>query len=208
MTDDYPGPPAHERVTPLIITLSAGDVLYRFNPAGKKSGLFFGKTGDYRWDAPNHSYGVLYASRDVDTAFAETYGHGVTKHSLDTNKVISHDSLKKRDIYEFTVQQELQLAMFYGEGLSVLSLDANICTMPDYSVPQQWSGWVHNLRNKPDGIIYLPRHLTTGASVALFERAAAGLAEKSLGVADKYRDPDTGRTIDDILESQGWALHE
>jgi hypothetical protein len=42
----------------------------------------------------------------------------------------------------------------------------------------------------------------------LFEHAAAGITEKLLGVADKYRDPDTGQSIDDILESQGWVLHE
>jgi hypothetical protein len=208
VTKKYPGPPANDRVAPRIVTLTSGDLLYRFNPASKTSGLFFGKTGDYRWDAPDQSYGVLYTARDVKTAFAETYGHDVTDRSLDNFKVLSHASLRNREIYEFTVQHDLQLAMFYGEGLPVLNLDANICTMADYAMPQKWSGWIHNHKGKLDGIIYLPRHLTTGVSAALFERAAAGIIEKSLGVADKYRDPDTGQSIDDILESQGWVLHE
>ena len=208
MTAKYPGPPANDHVTPRIITLSSGKVLYRFNSASQASGLYFGKTGDYRWDAPNHSYGVLYAARDVSTAFAETFGHDVTDNSLDTFKILSHDSLRKREIYAFTVQWDLQLAMFYGEGLPVLNLDANICTMPDYTVPQQWSGWIHDHKSKPDGIIYLSRYLTTGFSVALFERTAAGLVEKSLGLADEYYNLETGQSIDDILDSQGWVLHE
>ena len=40
--------------------------------------IFFGRTGECRFDAPppDRAYGVLYLAADVHCAFVETFGHG------------------------------------------------------------------------------------------------------------------------------------
>jgi hypothetical protein len=38
------------------------------------SALYFGKAGLYRFDAPQHEYGVLYMAEHIAGAFVETFG--------------------------------------------------------------------------------------------------------------------------------------
>jgi hypothetical protein len=38
------------------------------------SPIFFGRTAQFRFDAPSHEYGTLYVAEDEFGAFVETFG--------------------------------------------------------------------------------------------------------------------------------------
>lgn len=190
----------------LLITLPAATTLYRFIKSHFKSGLFFGATGDWRWDSPDGHYRTLYVADSVDGAFSETFGHDVTKHPLATPKYLSETELRSRNVFEITATRDLLLASFHGRGLGRLNLDGNICSHPDYAIPQQWSQWTHDCPCTVDGILYHGRHLPTSQSIVLFERCRTELTDRDLGPAAEWQNPKSGADIWDIMESQGWDL--
>ncbi len=182
------------------------EILYRFNKAGHSSCLYFSKKKAFRFDDPDKEFGVFYAAVTPDVAFAETYGHDVTNLSHDVHKVLSEYELKQRNVFKIQTKG-LRLAMFFDGGLSILKLDANICATTDCEIPQQWAKWTYRHPNKYDGIVYHARHLPSFKCVALFDRAREKVVEeKNLGSVLGFQHPQTGKTIYDILEDQGWAV--
>ncbi|MEE9493596.1 MAG: RES family NAD+ phosphorylase [Gammaproteobacteria bacterium] len=201
-----PPPPENFTLTPKPAFSKGTRTFYRFNPAGYSSCLYFPRDKTFRFDDPDQSFGVLYASVQPDGAFAETYGHDVTQLPNDDYKIISEHELTLRHVFELHITG-LRLARFCGNGLATLNLDGNICTMPDYTVPQQWAKWVHQHTKGYDGIIFHSRYLPTIESIALFERAKKKVVnEMDLGIALDFVHPRTGKTMEDILINQGWGL--
>ena len=202
----YPRPPNHFDLRPKLAESTGTRLFYRFNPSDFSSSLFFSKNKEYRFDDPDEEFGVFYAALQADAAFAETYGHDVSDVPYDARKVISENELKQRHVFMVGIRG-LRLAMFCGEGLPVLGLDGNICTMPGYTIPQQWAQWIYQHPQQYDGIQYHSCHLLSIDCIALFERAKAKVvSEKDLGSALEFQHPRTGKTIFDIMEAQGWAV--
>jgi hypothetical protein len=92
-----------------------------------------------------------------------------------------------------------------GSGLAALNLDARLLAIVDYAMPQQWSRWIFDAPNAPDGILYPSRALPGATNVALFSRRREVLRERLLGPLPAWRS-ETGTGIIDILDDQGWGL--
>ena len=200
MTLPSPSDAYEERLTEFI--WPDDQALYRFNPAGYESSLYFGKNSEFRFDDPGRSYGVLYAGNCVPVAFAESYGHDVNDIPPDM-RILDVDDLRQRHVFKLETNRALKLADLSGPALPVLSMDATIFTIPDYDLPQRWSAWIHGLSAKYDGIYFQSCKLSTEYNIALFERCSAALSDVDLGQALDWIDAD-GIDIFDILESQGW----
>lgn len=128
---------------------------------------FFGRTGNNRFDAPDGSYGVLYAGRTLAAAFSETFLRDpprdiVFQADLDTRwrTTIDHDPL--------------MLLSAFGAGLRKIGVTAEIGTCR-YDVSQAWSKAIHDHSIGLDGIMWAGRHDNTTRSIALFERARSKL---------------------------------
>jgi len=203
----YPGPPDNFDLTPKLDHSTGTRRFYRFNPINYSSSLYFSMSKQFRFDDPDGKFGVLYAATQADAAFAETYGHDTLDKRDNIYKLISKTELEQRRVFELKITA-LRLAMFCGEGLPALNLDGNICTMAEYSIPQQWAQWTCQHPQHYDGIMYHSRHLPSVNCIALFDRAKGKITkEKDLGSVLNYQHPQTGKTIFDILEAQGWAIY-
>ena len=106
-------------------------------------------------------------------AFAETVLHN--EMPTDGEFTIAETELTRRFLVRFEAASPLVLANFAGAGLRNNGATAEISTMPDYDVPQQWSAAIHAHPSNVDGVLYMSRQLNTGKAIALFDRAAVKL---------------------------------
>lgn len=147
--------------------------LWRIHSA-KRAAVHFGKSGDSRFDDPEHKFGVLYASDTWLGAFIETAGHrtGV--------RIVTRTWLEDRAVTQIAVSRALHLVDLRGRGLPRLGIDARI-TAGEHAPAQRWSRalWLHP--SKPDGLCYCSRHDSSRTSVALFDRVEKSLRTKPLG---------------------------
>ena len=81
----------------------------------------------------------------------------------------------------------LILANFTGKALRRHGATAEISTVADYTLPQQWAAAVHAHPDKVDGILYMSRQLNTGRAVAVFDRAAGQLQKPQYTELPKVR---------------------
>src|SRR3954469_14452002 len=68
----HPEPPPDLASRPLHL-LTIDHAWVRSHPTTFEP-LYFGRSGDNRFDAPHGEYGVLYLAREVEGAFVETFG--------------------------------------------------------------------------------------------------------------------------------------
>lgn len=147
--------------------------LFRIHRA-KKEPLYFGTSGDNRFDDPEGRFGVLYASGTWLGAFIETAGHH-TGHPF-----VTTTWLAGRNLAVIDVRRKLRLVDLRGRGLAKLGADARL-TAGEHALAQRWSRalWTHTA--KPDGICYASRHDLRQVSLALFDRARKALGPRVLG---------------------------
>jgi hypothetical protein len=190
-----------------VVTVPSGTVWHRITHRRHGSALHFGTGPDARWNDPDGRYGVLYLADSVDSAFAETFGHDVPRTIAPlADKFIDTRELEERHIYRVQCRRQLRVGLFHGAGLAALNLDLGLLATLDYRLPQQWSCWVHAAPARPDGITYPSRALPDHVNTALFDRCRGSLTEQDLGTLRRWRCAETGRTIFDILDEQGWGL--
>jgi hypothetical protein len=77
--------------------------------------LFFGKTGDNRFDDPRGEYGVLYAGASEGCAFIETFGEPldfpfVTRAQIDVRKLSEIELMKSLRLVDLS--GEIAVALF------------------------------------------------------------------------------------------------
>lgn len=126
-----------------------------------------------RLNAPDGSYGVLYAAKNVQGAFAETF-----LRNPGTN-AIAADFLKKKAYVELVTTEELRFIRLAGPGLAKLGATAEVvhAGLP-YDVPQAWSAALHALPLTASGIAYHARHDDVELCYALFDRERAKIKEQ------------------------------
>src|SRR5690606_4354958 len=107
--------------------------LHRFYTA-KWDPIFFDTTTAGRFNAPDASYGVLYAAHTIAGAFAETFLRTPGRTLIDT------DLLQRKAYFRLNISSELTLIRFAGPGLARLGATAEVSHggLP-YDVPQTWS---------------------------------------------------------------------
>lgn len=161
------------RRTPNTEELVAGTTLHRFYTAAYDP-IFFDRSGQGRFNAPDNSYGVLYAARTLAGAFAETFLREPGRTLIDLTFVGRKASV------QIEVVETLKLIRFVGPGLAKLGATAEVphSGLP-YDVPQIWSKALHDHPVMADGITYHARHDDTEICYALFDRARAKLVERS-----------------------------
>ncbi|MGB5737613.1 MAG: RES family NAD+ phosphorylase [Thiohalocapsa sp.] len=203
-----PPPPVggHHKVR--LVRLPAGQVWYRISHRRHGSALYFSRGPDARWNHPNGDYGVLYVADRPETAFAETFGHGLMNNLPPTaDKFVTQVELQERHLHRIRSEHELTLALFCAPGLPALNMDARLLATLDYDLPQAWARWALEAPAAPHGIRYTSRALPgSGINTALFDRCRGALTEEDLGPLDSWRSDTEDLDLFDILDAQGWGL--
>jgi hypothetical protein len=158
--------------------------------------IFFGNTGDHRFNAPGGEYGVMYCGQDEHCAFIETFGHETG------NRVIDEDTLSKRGLARITCPRPLRLVKLFGDGLAHLSADARLAT-GDYTLAQRWALALNNHPDTPDGIMYISRHDDQRLCAALFHRIAKEINAEKLGA---WADKTNAKLLAQILDTYDFGL--
>jgi len=191
-----------------IATIRRGTKLFRISYSAHPAPLYFNPDQSGRYNSPTSEYGVCYMADNIDTAFAESLGHSVaTRYAPSQKKVIAESDLEEYHAYQLEVVATLHLGELCGSGLPRLNLDNGINTSPKpYTLPQQWSHWIHQHPNNLDGIRYHSRHLPNHRCEAFFDRCASKLSLRDLGSLINWSCPKTGKDIWDILIDHGWGV--
>lgn len=167
-----PLPPADFASRDLPVeTVPAGTAFVRIHRTGLGA-LYFGTSGDNRFDNPDRSYGVCYAARTLEGAFAETLLRQVGA------TLVSMATLASRSVTAVTVTEELRLVQLHGPGLARLGATASVSS-GTYDVSQPWSDTIHRHGATVDGIAYRSNHDNGERCAAFFDRCRSRLREGS-----------------------------
>ena len=160
-----------------MLELPTGTELHRFYKAAYEP-IYFDPSLSGRLNAPDGSYGVLYAAEARSGAFAETFLREPGRTLLAADFVAARAYVKLRS------SRSLQLIRFAGPGLARLGATAEIVHGGwPYAAPQAWSAALHGHPIAADGIAYYARHDDEELCYALFDRAQTAVQEVE-------RDPD------------------
>lgn len=159
-----PTPPADLAArTPSLVKLKPGGILHRFYTAANEP-IYFDRSVDGRLNAPDGSYGVLYAAKTPRGAFAETFLRSPGVRQIDPK-------LQARKAYiRLEVMRQLTLIELAGPGSPILGATAEVVHggLP-YDAPQAWSKALRAHPITPDGIAYYARHDDRARCYALFD---------------------------------------
>jgi hypothetical protein len=193
---EHPEPPPEISALPLpILTDQSG--WCRLHRADRHP-VFFGRTGDSRFDAPAGEYGVLYLGDSPHCAFAETYGR------LDQARfpIVTRQHLSKRHLAYIVFQRALRLVDLTGAGLARIRADNRLC-VGDYRIAQRWSQAFWNHPEQPDGLCYRSRHDPSRLCLALFDRASNAVMATDRG---SLGDSSNEGLLAEILDGYGFGL--
>ena len=194
-----PHPELHTQ-TPIICTLHAGAVIYRHHQKIHDP-LFFGSTGNYRFDDPDYAspgcYGVLYAGEDPECCLLESCGPTTGAPS------ISGAYLDARAIARLELIEDLRLIdLVEPGGLTSIGAD-NRLTTSSYAVSQRWSAALRNHPVKPDGIRYRSRHAPERIAYAIYSRPLSTFSVTSMG---SFTDPRNAVLLREVLKTYKFAF--
>lgn len=156
---------------PRLTRLRRGAILHRFYSAAYAP-VFFDRSRLGRLNAPDASYGVLYAAREAYGAFAETFLREPGRTLIDPTM------LRRKAYVRLEVTSDLKLIRLAGPSLAILAATAEVVHggLP-YDVPQSWSKALFEHPLRPDGIAYYARHDDEGLCYAIFDRAGGSIRE-------------------------------
>jgi hypothetical protein len=153
------------------VELAPGRILHRFYTATHEP-IYFDRTLDGRLNAPDGSYGVLYAAEEPRGAFVETFLRSPGARQIDPK-------LQARKAYvRIEVTRPLTLIELAEPGLAILGTTAEVVHggLP-YDMPQAWSKALHAHPVAAAGIAYNARHDDQALCYALFETALPPVRE-------------------------------
>ena len=172
MTAPLPPPDLATRSAEFV-DLPAGSVVERFysNAFGP---VHFDRGAEGRLNAPDGSYGVLYAAEDVRGAFAETFLR------VPGRTLLPLDLVKRKSRVRLRLKRAFRLVKLAGAGLAKLGATAEVTHggLP-YDAPRAWSKAIHGLPSAPDGVAYRARHDDDAFCYAIFDRAASQVEKES-----------------------------
>lgn len=156
---------------PELVRLPAGQEIHRFYTA-RWDPIFFDRSLDGRFNAPDGSYGVLYAAKGLQGAFAETFLRTPGRTLIDP------DLLKRKAYVRFRIERDLKLIRLAGPGLARVGATAEVAHagLP-YDVPHAWSLALAHHPIFADGIAYYARHDDSELCYALFDRSTDAVSE-------------------------------
>lgn len=172
-----PLPPANLATrSPEFVSLYPSAIVERFFTATNNP-IHFDRSRGGRFNAPDGSYGVLYAAEQIRGAFAETFLRNPGRTQLPLDLLRSKARVQLRTI------RTLKLVKLGGYGLGRLGATAEVVHggLP-YDVPQAWSKALRDHPTKPDGVSYSARHDDGAVCYALFDNAPVCVEEVSRDV--------------------------
>ncbi|QZO02464.1 RES family NAD+ phosphorylase [Chenggangzhangella methanolivorans] len=156
-----------------MITLPAGARVSRFFTAGYDP-IYFDTGLDGRLNAPDGSYGVLYAAETASGAFAETFLRQPGR------RLIPPDLLTSKAYAELEFTRPTTFVQLQGPGLAVLGATAEVTHAGEnYDLSQAWSAKLQAHPVNADGIAYRSRHDDGQTCFAVFDRALPAVREAS-----------------------------
>ena len=148
---------------PHVVELAPGEVLHRFFTA-RLDPVFFDRSRDGRLNAPNGEYGVFYAAKTVEGAFAETFMRTPGR------TLIPADFLALKVYVRLRALRPLTLIKFSGPGLPRLGATAEVVHGgKPYDLPQARSKALKRHPIGAAGIAYTARHDDEALCYALFD---------------------------------------
>lgn len=166
----------------------------------KKGPVFFGRSGLNRFDAPDRSYGVLYAGRDPYCAFIETFARAAG------TSIVTTTALKNHALTALKVTRPLRLIDLTQSGSLVrMGTDSRIFSA-DRDASQRWSKALHDHPIRADGLLYPSRLDPAHHAVVLFEDRSPRLIE--VDRKSWYALGDRRRLLAEIMEHYNVALIE
>jgi hypothetical protein len=180
-----PPPPAnlHGRKLPLYSLRRRQAALVRLAWANPATHLPFRRDARYRFDAPDASFGVVYAALDLETAFVETIVRDRPGSPTGPAIMLDYAELADRRVVVLdthAADRPLRLVKLYEDGLATIGTDNRISTADDYAATRPWAKALYDHPETPDGLIYLSRYLGNRRSVVLFERCRPQVALGSI----------------------------
>ncbi len=152
--------------------------------------MFFGQTGEGRFDSPRAGFGVLYLAENVAGAFVEVF----CRQSI---RAVSEKRLNTHHLAQFQASRALNLVDLTGPGPIRMGLgDARIAS-GDYTAARRWALAFRDHPEQPDGLLYRSRHDPEQHLAALFDRTEPILRCKSFGtMAHHLGQPDLFSLLD------------
>ena len=164
------GPPPANFHRNSVTVISFDKPLFRTHSI-RRHPIFYGRTGANRFDAPDGSFGVLYAGCDPFTAFIETFAVAAG------TRIITTTALKEKALSELKAARALRLIDLTQSGtLMRIGADARLFS-GSHDDAQLWSKQLHAHPCKADGLLYPSRLDPLRQSIALFEDRAPALIE-------------------------------
>jgi hypothetical protein len=191
----HPDPPADLDKRHLPIARIDG-TLFRIHGARRRP-LFFGTTGENRFDDPRSEFGVLYAGLSEACAFIETFGE-----PLDV-PFVTEAQLSERKLTLIEVRTPLRLVDLRGSKLRRLGADARLFA-GDHGPAQRWSRAFFEHRDRPDGLLYRARHDAGEYAVALFDRAERAVRARAARAT--LASPANRALVAGLLRKYGFGL--
>jgi hypothetical protein len=191
-----PTPPSDFPDRPLSIrelNLSVTD-LYRIHRQ-EYSPIFYTRKSNgtqYRFDAVNDEFGVLYVALTIEGAFMETvirdrFANGSLPLLVDETDLLSRAVSR----LGWNETRTLRLADFTAPLIS-LGGDSLILSTPDYMISNQWSSAVFAHPERVDGILYRSRYAAQDC-IAVFDRARLLTRDRAVPL---IQHPDLPRILD------------
>jgi hypothetical protein len=161
----------------------------------RRGPIYFGRNRAYRFDAPDGEYGVLYAGADPHVAFIESF------QIAGIHPVITESKLRERSLSRVHTRRLLRLVNLAESGaLTQVGADARIFTA-SYAISQRWSRAIQNHPQKPDGILYRPRHDPARMAAAFFDQIEQEVIAEAMGLWLDQR-----AILSNVLDTYGIAL--
>lgn len=162
MSTDRPGllplPPADLDVRDLPLT-TVRPPWYRCSRLGRDV-VFFGASGNGRFDDPLGEYGVLYAALEPHTAFIEVFGG---------QPFIPRHFVLDRTMATLSTDREASIVDLRGPQLARLGIDARVAAA-DHRPAQAWSRALYLHPSRPDGILYRSRRDPSRFALGPYQR--------------------------------------
>jgi RES domain len=140
--------------------------------------LYYNRKVEFRFNAPDGSYGVLYAGAEPHCVFIERFGD-----SRNADGEIEIDEIDYRGMCFalIHVKRALRVAQLTGNALSYMGADNRLWSGADYPRCRRWSRALWSHPDEPDGLYYPSRHTDACHSLAIFDRARDAIEEELLG---------------------------
>lgn len=198
---DYPGdhPEPHGDLagrSPLTFTIAKGTTICRLHNR-RKPPLFFGKTGQNRFDSPDGTFGVLYAGMDEHCSFIETFGQSTGI------RVVTRSALDKQHLSFLEPKQPLLLMdLARSGGLARIGADTRLLS-GSHAIAQRWSAALRDHPVRPHGILYPARHDVARYACALFDLPDAMFEVRDSG---SLAEPHHSALLARILDTYDFGL--